>query len=586
MAFFNRLASPIGFLIGPILILAAAVTIASYYSDIFTDSSQSCRFIPGDSSWPSEAAWAELNGTVDGRLIATVPIAAPCHKSVFGQPNPLFDEDKCASLRDNWFFPETHLSNPTSPMSYSFSNNSCNPFSDSSAPCTLGSHPVYTINATSTLDFQTAIRFAKDHNIRLVIRNTGHDYLGKSTGAHSLSLWTHYMKSLELVDYKSEQYTGPAIKLGAGVEAMEAYRFASSHGLIVVGGNCPTVGLAGGFIQGGGLGQLISKYGLAADQVLGWEVVTSSGEVVTATATQNADLFWALRGGGAGTFGVVSSVTVKAFPETQTSMATMTIFNNGTNMDLVYSALSTFIRDTLPAMVDAGIYVVWIAAPFGFMIFPAVAPGIASDKLDGFMQPFIGRLGDIGLEYQYASSQHPTYMATYEALQPVSSWNVSDYNLGSRFIPRKVATQDTEALVEAVQYISSQTLMSAVSYNVAHSVSSPDDVAINPDLRTSLFSITLGAPVDYNDWAATKAGQDRITHDLLPALEKLTPGGAAYLNEADFQQPDFQRVIYGKPYERLLQIKRKYDPTGVFYAKTAVGSEDWAENGKGRLCRV
>ncbi|KAI1424998.1 hypothetical protein F5Y12DRAFT_749218 [Xylaria sp. FL1777] len=435
--------------IGSLSVIVVAVAVAVRYGNTVTSAGLQCRVIPGDPSWPSDDIWAGLNNTVHGKLIATVPVAAPCHRSVLEQPNALFNKDVCATLRDNWFFPETHLPSPSSPMAYAFSNNSCNPFLDYSTPCTIGSHPVYVINATSTGDFQAAVRFARDHNIRLVIRNTGHDYLGKSTGAHSLALWTHHMKSIQLLEYQSTQYTGPAIKVGAGVEGIEAYQFAASHGLVVVGGNCPTVGFAGGFTQGGGHGPLASRYGLSADQVLEWEVVTSSGKVVTASATQNKDLFWALRGGGGGTFGVVSSLTVKAFPDTQTSLATMTILNNGTNTDDLYSAITTFVRDTLPDLVDAGAFVVFIAAPFGFMISPAIAPGLAAADLDDLIQPFITQLNTLGLEHQYSFTGYPTFIESYEALQLISSWNVSDYNIGSRFIPRDLATQNPEALVEA-----------------------------------------------------------------------------------------------------------------------------------------
>ncbi|RWA13037.1 hypothetical protein EKO27_g2078 [Xylaria grammica] len=547
----HLLGMPFASFIGSLFAVVVAVVLAMRYENTVTSARLQCRSFPGDPSWPSDDIWADLNNTVHGRLIAAAPIAAPCHTSVFGQPNALFNEDVCATLRDNWFFPETHLPSPSSPMAYAFSNNSCNPFLDDSTPCTIGSHPVYVVNATSSGDFQAAIRFARDHNIRLVVRNTGHDYLGKSTGAHSLTLWTHHMKSIQLLKYQSTQYTGPAIKVGAGVEGMEAYKFAASHDLVVVGGNCPTVGFVGGFTQGGGHGPLASKYGLSADQVLEWEVVTSSGEVVTASATQNNDLFWALRGGGGGTFGVVSSLTVKAFPDAQTSLATMAILND--------------------------------AAPFGFMISPAIAPGLAAAKLDDLIQPFITRLNNLGLEHQYYFTGYPTFIESYEALQLISSWNVSDYNVGSRLIPRDLATQNPEALVEAIRYISSKTIMSGVSYNLKSSGLAPGDVAVNPYLRQALFSATVGTPIDYANWTATKLAQDMITNDLLPSLEKLTPGGAAYLNEADFQQPNFQRTIYGDHYEKLQSIKRKYDPEGIFYAVTAVGSEDWVETEDGRL---
>jgi hypothetical protein len=74
-----------------------------------------------------------------------------------------------------------------------------------------------------------------------------------------------------------------------------------------------------------------------------------------------------------------------------------------------------------------------------------------------------------------------------------------------------------------------------------------------------------------------------MTNELLPQLERLTPGGAAYLNEGDFCQQYFQHVFYG---DKLTEIKRRYDPESIFYGLTAVGSEDWTVTTEGSLCRV
>jgi hypothetical protein len=81
-------------------------------------------------------------------------------------------------------------------------------------------------------------------------------------------------------------------------------------------------------------------------------------------------------------------------------------------------------------------------------------------------------------------------------------------------------------------------------------------------------------------------GQEKVTNMFIPALAELTPDGAAYLNEADFRQPDFQQVFYGANYEKLLAIKRKYDPNDMFYGLTAVGSEAWRIEYDGRLCKT
>ncbi|KAI1378129.1 FAD-binding domain-containing protein [Hypoxylon crocopeplum] len=550
-------------------------------------SSGHCRSIPGDVSWPNSADWDSLNQTVHGKLVATIPIAASCHHSA-EEGSSTFNQEACDALRDEWFFPTTHLDSPSSPMAYQFTNNSCNPFLDSDAPCTLGYHVAYTVNATTASDFQAAVQFVKRHNLRLVIRNTGHDYLGKSTGAHALAVWTRHMKDMELIpEYQDEhsEYRGPAIRMGAGVEGLEAYKFASSHGLMVVGGNCPNVGLAGGYIQGGGIGILSSKFGLAADQVLAWEVVTAAGDLVTGSSTENADLFWALRGGGGGTYGIVVSMTVKAFTDTFFSTAYMSVFNDGNNTDAIYSAMGTFFQ-SLPDLVDAGAWVVWVAAPFGFMIMPVMVGDMHAPELDAHLKPTTDKLDQLGVQYQYSSAEYPDFLSSYNSMPAI--WNVSDHHLGGRLIPRElVQDQDsTDALVNAVRAISSQALMSGVSFNVANAVSSPDDVAANPYFRKTIFSAVVGMPVNYTDWAANKVAQDHITNNLLPELQSLTPNGGVYLNEADFQAPDFKTTFYGSHYEKLLAIKKKYDPDEIFYTKTGVGSDRWEERTDGRLCSV
>jgi hypothetical protein len=392
------------------------------------------------------------------------------------------------------------------------------------------------------------------------------------------------MKDIELINaYTGPTYAGPAIKVGAGVESIEAFTFADSHHLMVVGGNCPTVGIAGGYTQGGGHGHLASKYGLSADQVLEWEVVTATGQLITANADSHPDLFWALRGGGGGTFGVVVSVTIKAFPNTFFSTAYATVLNNGTNTDAVYEAVGTFLQ-SLPALVDAGAFVVWVAAPFGFMLMPAIAPDLHQQDLDRLTRPFINKLVELGLDYQYSSYENPTFLSNYKAQS--ASWNVSDYNLGGRLIPRSLLRDNPEGLLEAIRAISSQTIMSGVSFNISRGVSSPDEVAVNPYLRRALVSISIGTPINYTDWSATLAGQNQITDVFLTNLASITPDGGAYLNEADFQASDFETLFYGRHYDRLNKIKARYDPTDILYAKTAIGSNRWAEDDQGRLCRV
>jgi FAD/FMN-containing dehydrogenase len=188
--------------------------------------------------------------------------------------------------------------------------------------CTQGGYPSYTVNASSVAQIQLAVNFARNAGIRFVIKNTGHDFLGKSSGAGSLSVWMHGLKDMEFIPfYDGSSWSGAAIKAGAGVQGFELYDFAYRNNVTTVGGIYVTVGVFGGWFQGGGHSPLSPLFGMGADQVLAIDLVTSDGHFVTASEEKNADLFWALRGGGAGTYGVVVSVTIKAHASIPASTA-------------------------------------------------------------------------------------------------------------------------------------------------------------------------------------------------------------------------------------------------------------------------
>lgn len=105
--------------------------------------------------------------------------------------------------------------------------------------CTLGGYPSYVVNASAVSDIQLAINFARNSNIRLVVKNTGHDFGGRSTGAGALSIWTHNLKELKLIDeYATPSYSGKAIQIGAGVQVEELYEFAEANGITAIGGEC------------------------------------------------------------------------------------------------------------------------------------------------------------------------------------------------------------------------------------------------------------------------------------------------------------------------------------------------------------
>jgi FAD/FMN-containing dehydrogenase len=188
---------------------------------------------------------------------------------------------------------------------------------------------------------------------------------------------------------------------------------AHAHSMVVVTGNCQSVALAGGYAQGGGHGQLASRFGLGADQVIEWSIVTASGEVVTATPAQHDDVYWALCGGGGGTFGVVLGAVVKLYPELRTASA-MLRFSLSKEDALVegtrarfWDAVQMFVVDTLP-LLDIGGMAIWSVGTtpslnahdvLSFAAHPVVLPGGNSSSLHGRLTATPKLMEQYGMAY-------------------------------------------------------------------------------------------------------------------------------------------------------------------------------------------
>ena len=127
-------------------------------------------------------------------------------------------------------------------MSPFWQGRTCEPpsiFPSPTGNCTLGGYPTYAINATNVAQIQLGINFARNNNIRLMVKNTGHDFSGKSGGAGALSIWTHSLKNIQFYPKYIQDgggYTGPAFKAGSGVQAWEIFEAASKQNIVVVGG--------------------------------------------------------------------------------------------------------------------------------------------------------------------------------------------------------------------------------------------------------------------------------------------------------------------------------------------------------------
>ncbi|KAF3762614.1 FAD-binding domain-containing protein [Cryphonectria parasitica EP155] len=538
-----------------------------------------CKCYPGDSCWPSETQWSSLNSTVGGRLVATIPLGSPCH-------DPYYDEEECAYLQSQWLLPGIHMNSSSSVMAPFFANQSCDPWTPRERPCELGNYVRYAVNATGPDDIIAAIKFARDQNIRFIIRNTGHDYLGRSTGAGSLAVWTHYLKDITPLQWNDTDFTGTALKLGAGVQGFELVEAAAALGRVGVTGECPTVGIVGGYTQGGGHSALSTKFGLGADQTLAFEVVTASGELVTASKTNNTDLYWALSGGGPGNYGVVVSMTVKTYPGAVTSGLNLIVEKtaNGNSSQSIYNGIDAF-HNAIPGLVDFGAMVIYYFAADYVEISALTAFNATQDELETAMVPLLTSLDSLNLTYSVNYTEFATYVEHfihYWGPLPDGVIEIGTAQYGGRLISRSQITTSKFSAASRALAEDGATLI-GVGTNVAPF---GGDNAVLPAWREAIVSAAIQVPFSFTDpWKDVFAEQDLITYTIDPTIEKATPGSGAYMNEADFRQPDWKQDFFGANYDKLLSIKQKWDPEGLFYCDVAVGSDAWTVAEDGRMCK-
>ena len=252
---------------------------------------------PSDATWPSDAAWKGLKDAVGGNLIQVD-------------------------------FPLSNLkTDPNSDAAKQLVENLKNPYYIGDEPGltqTLGwvdawaTHPsIYAVAARNANDIAEAVNFARENNLRLAVKGGGHSYQGTSNAPDSLLIWTRHIRDITIDDafvpQGCERTMQPqsAVTLGAGTIWLDAYDAVTTKGgRYVQGGGCTTVGVAG-LIQSGGFGSFSKHHGLAAASLVEAEVVTADGRIRIANACTNSDLYWALKGGGGGAYGVVSKLTLR-----------------------------------------------------------------------------------------------------------------------------------------------------------------------------------------------------------------------------------------------------------------------------------
>lgn len=574
-----------------------------------------CKAFPGDADWPSLERWTAFNTTLEGKLVKGLPPAATCYNST-----PYFDQTKCAATRRGWSSSLFTGEDPVMPNSAWPNGNTCPlPPAQGSNPytCNITGYPAYVVNATTVKHVQLAINFARNNNIRVTIKNTGHDFVGRNTGGGAIQVWTHYLKGFEyLPSFQVGEYSGKAARVGSALQQYELFAYMNKTNITVHGPGGTTVGAYGGYMQGGGFSILSSKYALTSDEVLSLEVVTADGRFVHADPLENKDLFWAIRGGGPGNFGVVTSLVIKVWdpiPITVSSFNWQTNPVTGTPGNNVQVDVETFWKgvhiyfahlERVTYVEGIGWNYIYNRRPNFQFVGRFTFPGLDKDEVQEFLAPLFTDLIRIGIRFP---NPEPTFYRTYpeQEYRPNGPGDgAGSYSrLGSRLIPA-TSLADSKSAVFNNTISTIRTLVQEGGYTF-HSVDFAAtkekagypgaDSAVNPALRNALMHVTSFDTESYGP--DVSQAQQLVNYarfnSFIQKFRDITPGGGAYMNEADAAEPNFQQSFYGSNYERLLIIKKNTDPWGVFYAVTAVGSDAWTVEGtnglptqNGRLCKV
>jgi FAD/FMN-containing dehydrogenase len=301
-------------------LLALAATAAA----VQAVASGGCRCTPPQPCWDA-VPWDSLNASVNGRLVKSVDELAACLPEYGGS---LVDPacHKALGSTDDEFW----LSAQPNGYLHTGLFNEWNISNDLSA---------FSVLAETPQDFSATVKFAADHNLRLVVKGTGHDWYGRSAAAGSLLLWTHLRNNITWHDAFVAQGCGPstavpAVTVQSGVQFGDLYPDAWNHGKVVMGGTCDSVGV-GGCWTAGCYGVFTKKFGNAALNILEATVVIANGTILTTSKCSHPDLFASIRGGGGGAAAVVVDFVAKAHPAPRWTAAGAFLGSAGTYAECV-----------------------------------------------------------------------------------------------------------------------------------------------------------------------------------------------------------------------------------------------------------
>jgi FAD/FMN-containing dehydrogenase len=403
--------------------------------------------------------------------------------------------------------------------------------------------PALIARCQNATDIADALRFAKQSGLGVSVRGGGHNVAGRAVIDDAVMIDLSPMKGIYV------DRDGQRVRAQGGVLWGELNREAATHGLAVTGGAISTTGIAG-LTLGGGLGWLMAKFGLAADNLTAVELVTADGRILDVTEETDSDLFWALRGGG-GNFGIAASLEYRLHP--------LGMVTGGLIAHPIDAAgdMLRFYRDAVAeASDDLMVFAALVHAPdgsgmkiAGMIVFHTGTPEEAERDLATFKEwgsPLVVEVGPM---------PYPVMNTILDAGFPTGSLNywLSSFTSGLTDELIDVATE---------RFASVPSPMSAILFEHFHGAVSRvgvGDTAVPH--REAGWNLVLPSvwldPAD-ND---TNITWTKDTHASF--AEHLTEG--RWLNYlGDDQGADAVRGAYGPNYARLVELKKRYDPENVF----------------------
>jgi len=568
------------------------------------------RVRPGRPGWPDEPAWQRLGNDVGGNLLKVTSPFAACRATP--------ESATCTAL----------FKAPANPWALGDDVALTQTFGWVDAWTTAPS--VYALAARHAADVAAAVNFARERRVRLVVKGGGHSYQGTSNAPDSLLVWTRRMQQVTLHDaFVPAGCAGRiapqrAASCGAGALWAHLYDAVTTRGGgYVQGGGCTTVGVAG-LVQSGGFGSFSKAFGTAAGNLLEAEVVTADGQVRIANACTHPDLFWALKGGGGGNFGVVTRLTLRVHPLPETFGAV-----NLTVKATSDAAFQKLIGLTLDFCANALVDPHW-GEQLRFrrdntLQVSMVFQGLTRKAAVAIWQPFFDALDagpkDFDLEFsplRIVSTDARTFWAPTFVKRTLGFIKRDDrpgapegnvfwpgdqgqagqvvHGYESLWLPAALLRPDRRAALAAALFAATRHWAVSLHLNKglagapADAIAAARDTATNPVMLDAFALAILGARGDpaypgvrgHEPDEALARRQAVAIERAAAALREVAPEGGAYVSESNYFQRHWARAFWGANAARLQAVKAAFDPEGLFFTHHGPGSDGWSADGFNR----